>query len=100
MIFYIQIINLFFFSIDYFSFKPESNYYVDEVESENEDEDEDEDVFDAPTTTTTKTINNEHSDPNSYSWLVLKLATLRITQNRLLDFLAVSNIDLGLLAGL
>ncbi|KAJ8974411.1 hypothetical protein NQ317_014905 [Molorchus minor] len=38
---------------------------------------------------TTKIVNNEHSDPNSYSWLVLKLATLRIVQNRLNDFLAV-----------
>ncbi|CAH1131144.1 unnamed protein product [Ceutorhynchus assimilis] len=74
--------------------KPQSVYNVDEVESENEDEDEDEDVFDGPaTTTTTKTVNNEHSDPNSYSWLILKLATLRITQNRLLEFLAVAGLE-------
>lgn len=71
--------------------QPESNYYVDEVESENEEEDEDEDVFDGPVTTTTtaKTVNNEHADPNSYSWLVLKLAALRIAQNRMLEFLGV-----------
>lgn len=68
---------------------------MDEVESENEDEDEDEDVFDGPvtaTTTTAKVVNVEHSDPNSYSWLVLKLAVLRICQNRLQDFLAVSTL--------
>uniref|UniRef100_A0AAR5P422 RAVE complex protein Rav1 C-terminal domain-containing protein n=2 Tax=Dendroctonus ponderosae TaxID=77166 RepID=A0AAR5P422_DENPD len=75
--------------------KPESNYYVDEVESENEEEDEDEDVFDGPVTTTTtaKTVNNEHADPNSYSWLVLKLAVLRIAQNRMLEFLAIAGLE-------
>lgn len=63
--------------------------YIDEVESENEDsEEEDEDVFDGPARTA-KTVNNEHSDPTSYSWLVLKLATLKIIQGKLNDFLAV-----------
>lgn len=63
--------------------------YIDEVESENEESEEDEDVFDAPTKTAVKVINNEHSDPNSYSWLVLKMATLKIVQNRINDFLMV-----------
>ncbi|KAL1506470.1 hypothetical protein ABEB36_005832 [Hypothenemus hampei] len=71
--------------------KPESTYYVTEVESENED-DEDEDVFES-TNTVTKEVNTEHSDPNSYSWLVLKLASLRIAQNRLLEFLGVAGLE-------
>ncbi|XP_066150653.1 dmX-like protein 2 isoform X3 [Euwallacea fornicatus] len=75
--------------------KPESNYYVDEVESENEEEDEDEDVFDGPVTSTVavKVANTEHSDPNSYSWLVLKLASLRICQNKLQEFLGVAGLE-------
>lgn len=72
--------------------KPSTSYYLDEIESENEEEEEDEDVFDAPTTTV-KVVNNEHSDPNSYSWLVLRLATLKITQNRLTDFLSVAGLE-------
>lgn len=60
------------------------------MESENEESEEEEDVFDGPGTSITKVVNNEHSDPNSYSWLVLKLATLKIVQNRLTDFLAVN----------
>lgn len=60
------------------------------MESENEESEEDEDVFDGPGTAAIKVVNNEHSDPNSYSWLILKLATLKIVQNRLTDFLAVS----------
>ncbi|XP_060524786.1 dmX-like protein 2 isoform X2 [Cylas formicarius] len=74
--------------------KPSTSYYVDEVESEDEDEDEDEEVFES-TPNITKVANNEHSDPNSYSWLVLKLATLRIAQNRLHDFLAVAGLELS-----
>ncbi|KAJ8919060.1 hypothetical protein NQ315_016967 [Exocentrus adspersus] len=73
--------------------KPSSGDYIDEVESENEESEEDEDVFDGPVTATTKVVNNEHSDPNSYSWLVLKLATLKIVQNRLIDFLAVAGLE-------
>ncbi|XP_050306486.1 dmX-like protein 2 isoform X3 [Anthonomus grandis grandis] len=73
--------------------KPDTQYYVDEVESENEDEEEDEDVFEGNTTTITKNVNNEHSDPNSYSWLVLKLATLKIVHNRLIDFLGVAGLE-------
>nr|CAH7714409.1 unnamed protein product [Callosobruchus chinensis] len=65
---------------------PTAGDYIDEVESETEETDE-EDVFDAPAIE--KTVNNEHSDPNSYSWLVLKLATLRIVYNKLNDFLGL-----------
>nr|CAI5817941.1 unnamed protein product [Callosobruchus analis] len=72
--------------------KPTAGDYIDEVESETEETDE-EDVFDAPATE--KTVNNEHSDPNSYSWLVLKLATLRIVYNKLNDFLGVAGLEMS-----
>ncbi|XP_018562526.1 dmX-like protein 2 isoform X2 [Anoplophora glabripennis] len=75
--------------------KPTSGDYIDEAESENEESEEDEDVFDGPGTSTIKVVNNEHSDPNSYSWLVLKLATLKIVQNRLTDFLAVAGLEMS-----
>ncbi|XP_030754716.1 dmX-like protein 2 isoform X2 [Sitophilus oryzae] len=71
--------------------KPECSYYIDEVESENEDEEDDEDVFETPKIA--KVVNNEHSDPTSYSWLVLKLATLKIAQNRLNEFLSVACLE-------
>ncbi|CAG9833364.1 unnamed protein product [Diabrotica balteata] len=73
--------------------KPATIDYIEEVESDIEEEDEDEDVFDAPVTKTIKTVNNEHSDPNSYSWLVLRLATLRIVQNKINEFLAVAGLE-------
>ncbi|KAJ8957603.1 hypothetical protein NQ314_006529 [Rhamnusium bicolor] len=75
--------------------KPSTGDYVDEVESENEESEEDEDVFDAPVIPVVKTVNNEHSDPSSYSWLILKLATLKLVQNRLTDFLAVAGLELS-----
>lgn len=62
---------------------------ADFPEEESDSESEDEDVFDSPTPSL-QVKNTEHSDPNSYSWLVLKLATLRVVQTRLTDFLAVS----------
>ncbi|KAG5878732.1 hypothetical protein JTB14_000166 [Gonioctena quinquepunctata] len=75
--------------------KPDVADYIEEVESENEEESEDEDVFDIPAKSVVKTINTEHSDPNSYSWLVLRLAILRIVQNRLSDFLAVAGLEIS-----
>jgi hypothetical protein len=55
----------------------------------SDSESEDEDVFDIPAQNT-RIVNNEHSDPNSFSWLVLRMAILRIVQTRLNDFLSVS----------
>ncbi|CAH1106016.1 unnamed protein product [Psylliodes chrysocephalus] len=73
--------------------KPNTCDYIEEVESDIEEEDEDEDVFDAPVTKTAKIVNCEHSDPNSYSWLVLRLATLRIVQHKINEFLAVAGLE-------
>lgn len=66
--------------------QPEAGANFEEEESDSESEEED--VFGSPSTAQVK--NTEHSDPNSYSWLILKLATLRMVQSRLTDFLGVS----------
>lgn len=36
----------------------------------------------------------EHSNPNSYSWCVLRLAVMKIVQCQLQDFLNVAGIEL------
>ncbi|KAL3276721.1 hypothetical protein HHI36_012090 [Cryptolaemus montrouzieri] len=70
--------------------KPDSVTEIEEVSSDSESEDED--VFDGTLPALT-VPNSEHSDPNSYSWLVLKLASLRIAQMKLNDFLNVAGIE-------
>ncbi|EEZ98613.2 dmX-like protein 2 isoform X2 [Tribolium castaneum] len=72
--------------------KPDAGPDCDDIESESESEDED--VFDMPAQSA-RVVNNEHSDPNSYSWLVLKLATLKIVQTRLTEFLSVAGLELN-----
>ncbi|GLV44690.1 Rabconnectin-3A [Carabus blaptoides fortunei] len=70
---------------------PDSDADVDDASTDSEDQGED--VFDTPTHPTVQRVNTEHSDPNSYSWLILKLATLRIVQSRLTEFLGVAGLD-------
>jgi hypothetical protein len=60
----------------------------------SDSESEDEDVFDIPAQNT-RIVNNEHSDPNSFSWLVLRMAILRIVQTRLNDFLSVAGLEVN-----
>ncbi|XP_022913173.2 dmX-like protein 2 isoform X2 [Onthophagus taurus] len=62
-----------------------AEFDIDDEESESEDEE----VFNSPAPVN----NNEHSDPNSYSWLVLRLATLKIALARINDFLGVAGIE-------
>ncbi|XP_017781826.1 PREDICTED: dmX-like protein 2 isoform X2 [Nicrophorus vespilloides] len=70
------------------------NCHVDFDDVSSDSESEEEDVFDGPAPgASTRTANTEHSDPNSYSWLVLKLAVLRIVQQRLQDFLGVAGLE-------
>lgn len=38
--------------------------------------------------------NTEHSNPYSYSWLIMRTAILRIAQNQLQDFIAVAGIEM------
>ncbi|XP_045469484.1 dmX-like protein 2 isoform X5 [Harmonia axyridis] len=70
--------------------KPETLADIEEGSSDSESDDED--VFDNNVRALSST-NTEHSDPNSYSWLVLKLASLRIAQMKLNDFLTIAGIE-------
>lgn len=70
------------------------------------DEEEDDDVFADPLNNDPKASqasaalkkhrreNTEHSNPYSYSWLIMRSAILRIAQNQLQDFIAVAGIEM------
>lgn len=67
--------------------------------SETEDEDDD-NIFDGTSAAQKEKRKNkerenvEHSNPNSYSWCVLRLAVMKIVQCQLQDFLNVAGIEL------
>nr|XP_024216080.1 dmX-like protein 2 isoform X4 [Halyomorpha halys] len=64
----------------------------------SDSESEGEDVFDADrcdthSITDTRKDNTEHSNPNSYSWAVMRLAVIRVIRGQLQDFIAVAGIE-------
>ncbi|XP_073977920.1 rabconnectin-3 alpha isoform X3 [Rhodnius prolixus] len=90
--------------ISYFLSKPSLPEEAQDVDydsagsnvSDLSDEDE-EDVFDGDgkdSRINPNKDNTEHSNPNSYSWAVMRLAVLRIIQNQLQDFLNVAGIEI------
>ncbi|XP_037874527.1 dmX-like protein 2 isoform X1 [Bombyx mori] len=83
------------------------NYDYDSAESGAEDVDEsgsetdDDDIFDTSNTKPEKRrkgANTEHSDPDSYSWLVMRVAVLRLAQKNLQHFLQLCGIEMTELA--
>ncbi|XP_077989498.1 dmX-like protein 2 isoform X2 [Glandiceps talaboti] len=88
--------------MDYFMVKPyvspaqDGLYYDSDDESTNmEDESppyEDDDVF---TVTTTTSACEEHADFSSYSWCLMRYATVRLVLFKLQGFLPVSGIELA-----
>lgn len=42
-----------------------------------------------------KFTNTEHSDPDSYSWYVMRVAVLRLAQQKLQQFLQMSGIEMS-----
>ncbi|XP_045501506.1 dmX-like protein 2 [Colias croceus] len=83
---------------------PDNNDY-DSAESGDEDEHESEseaedDIFDTSTTKPTKNrgSNSEHSDPESYSWYVMRVGVLRLAQTKLQHFLQQCGIEMSELA--
>ncbi|XP_052752135.1 dmX-like protein 1 isoform X3 [Galleria mellonella] len=84
------------------------NYDYDSAESGAEDADEsdsdvdDDDIFNTNTTTKSekrrKGANFEHSDPDSYSWYVMRVAVLRLAQQKLQHFLQLCGIEMSELA--
>ncbi|XP_055600709.1 dmX-like protein 2 isoform X2 [Uranotaenia lowii] len=87
---------------------PEEDDYdsADSAVSDLDEEEDDEDVFNDPLNNDPKASqvsaavrkhrreNIEHSNPNSYSWCVLRLALTRIAQNQLQTFINVAGIEM------
>uniref|UniRef100_A0A182NDD9 RAVE complex protein Rav1 C-terminal domain-containing protein n=1 Tax=Anopheles dirus TaxID=7168 RepID=A0A182NDD9_9DIPT len=79
---------------------------ADSAVSDLDDEDEDEDVFNDPLNNDPKASqvsaavrkhrleNTEHSNPNSYSWCIMRYALIRVAQNQLQSFIAVAGIEM------
>ncbi|KAM6950270.1 dmX-like protein 2 isoform 3-T3 [Lycodopsis pacificus] len=78
---------------DYFVAKPflplsDSNALCDSDESATEDdEDDDDDAFLSDTQIT------EHSDPNSYSWALIRLVMVKLAHHNVKNFLPVTGLD-------
>lgn len=67
----------------------------DSAVSDLDSEEEEEDVFETSTKPKSKPKDNvEHSNPNSYSWCVMRLAIVKILQSQLQDFLNVAGIEM------
>ncbi|XP_053676697.1 dmX-like protein 1 [Anopheles nili] len=79
---------------------------ADSAVSDLDDEDEDEDVFNDPLNNDPKASqvsaavrkhrleNTEHSNPNSYSWCIMRFALIRVAQNQLQSFIGVAGIEM------
>ncbi|CAH2982214.1 unnamed protein product [Chilo suppressalis] len=86
----------------------EDTYDYDSAESGAEDAEDsgsdpdDDDIFDTSNTKTAekrrKLTNNEHSDPDSYSWYLMRVAVLRLAQQKLQHFLQLCGIEMSELA--
>ncbi|GBP07756.1 DmX-like protein 2, partial [Eumeta japonica] len=71
--------------------------------AESESEPEDDDIFDTnaaskPNEKRRKRQNTEHSDPESYSWYVIRVAVLRLARHKLQEFLQICGIEMSELA--
>uniref|UniRef100_A0A3Q2CU11 Dmx-like 2 n=1 Tax=Cyprinodon variegatus TaxID=28743 RepID=A0A3Q2CU11_CYPVA len=77
---------------DYFVAKPflplsESNALCDSDESGAEDEDDDDDAFLSDTQMT------EHSDFNSYSWVLIRLVMVKLAHHNVKNFIPLTGLD-------
>ncbi|XP_076587892.1 dmX-like protein 2 isoform X8 [Chaetodon auriga] len=77
---------------DYFVAKPflplsDSNALCDSDESGAEDDEDDDDAFLSDTQIT------EHSDPNSYSWALIRLVMVKLAQHNVKNFLPLTGLD-------
>ncbi|KAM8876088.1 dmX-like protein 2 isoform 2-T2 [Synchiropus picturatus] len=77
---------------DYFVAKPflplsESNALYDSDESGAEDDEDDDDAF------LSDTQINEHSDPNSYSWALIRLVMVKLAHHNVKNFLPLAGLD-------
>ncbi|XP_028298160.1 dmX-like protein 2 isoform X3 [Gouania willdenowi] len=77
---------------DYFVAKPflplsDSNALCDSDESGAEDDEDDDDAFLSDTQMT------EHSDPNSYSWALIRLVMVKLTYHNVKNFIPLTGLD-------
>ncbi|XP_076027939.1 dmX-like protein 2 isoform X1 [Genypterus blacodes] len=77
---------------DYFVAKPflplsDSSALYDSDESGGEDDEDDDDAFLSDTQMT------EHSDPNSYSWALIRLVMVKLAQHNVKNFLPLTGLD-------
>ncbi|KAM9408900.1 dmX-like protein 2 isoform 2-T2 [Pholidichthys leucotaenia] len=77
---------------DYFVAKPflplsESNALCDSDESGAEDDEDDDDAFLSDTQMT------EHSDPNSYSWALIRLVMVKLAHHNVKNFIPLTGLD-------
>ncbi|XP_055363306.1 dmX-like protein 2 isoform X2 [Betta splendens] len=77
---------------DYFVAKPflplsDSNALYDSDESGAEDDEDDDDAFLSDTQMT------EHSDPNSYSWALIRLVMVKLAHQNVKNFLPLAGLD-------
>ena len=77
--------------------------YADEIDYDSSDSavsdldssEDEEDVFDTNSKPKSKPKDNtEHTNPNSYSWCVMRLAIVKILQQQLQEFLNVAGIEM------
>ncbi|XP_072743219.1 dmX-like protein 2 isoform X7 [Anoplolepis gracilipes] len=90
--------------ISYFLMKPRiETEYAEEIDYDSSDSavsdldstDDEEDVFDTSSKPKNKPKDNtEHSNSNSYSWSVMRLAIVKILQQQLQDFLNIAGIEM------
>ncbi|KAL6428111.1 hypothetical protein ACFW04_008468 [Cataglyphis niger] len=90
--------------ISYFLMKPRiETEYAEEIDYDSSDSavsdldstDDEEDVFDTSSKPKNKPKDNtEHSNSNSYSWSIMRLAIVKILQQQLQDFLTVAGIEM------
>ncbi|XP_044020160.1 dmX-like protein 2 isoform X2 [Aphidius gifuensis] len=90
--------------VSYFLMKPLiQSEYADEIDYDSSDSaisdlgssDEEEDIFDTNIKPKNKPKDNiEHSNPNGYSWSIMRLAIVKILQKQLQDFLTVAGIEM------
>lgn len=63
--------------------------------SDLDSSEDEEDVFDTNSKPKSKPKDStEHTNPNSYSWCVMRLAIVKILQEQLQDFLNVAGIEM------
>lgn len=79
---------------------------ADSIASDMDDDNDEEDVFADPLSNDIKASqasamlkkhrreNTEHSNPNSYSWIIMRLAIMKLAQNQLQEFINIAGIEM------